>query len=148
MYLVVLTALVGCLSYLMWQLAHTTPRALVMLFPPRLFYIFGVFLLVLGVFMACFSAYVHHDGSRVLQSLIQLYGGVWWILPASAGSRGSYQDERMLRRIFVMLGLLVSAILATVFIPDVRHVALVNLLLVTGGFCVATNYLRDLDRGR
>ena len=35
-YLVVLLGLVACLTYLMWQLAHTTPRQMTMMFPPRL----------------------------------------------------------------------------------------------------------------
>jgi positive regulator of sigma E activity len=74
--------------------------------------------------------------------------GVWWILAASAGMRGSYEDERMMRRLFAMLGLLVAALLATVFISDQRQVAIINLAMITTGFYVATNYLRDLDRGR
>ena len=148
MYLVVLLALVGCLTFLMWQLAHTTPRQLVMMFPPRLFYIFGVFLLVFGVFLAYVSAYRLHSGEAVLQSLIQVYGGIWWILASTAGMRGSYEDERMMKRLFAMLGLLVSAILATVFLHDPKQQAIVNLSMITAGFFVATNYLRDLDRGR
>ena len=148
MYLVVLLALVGVLTYLMWQLAHTTPRQLVMMFPPRLFYIFGVFLLLLGAFMAYANAYKLHSGDGVLQSLIQVYAGVWWILASTAGMRGSFEDERMMRRLFAMLGLMVSAILATVFLSDPRQMAIINLSMITAGFCVATNYLRDLDRGR
>lgn len=148
MYLVVLLGLVACLTYLMWQLAHTTPRQLTMMFPPRLFYIFGVFLLLFGVFLAYMNASVLHSGSGVLESLIQIYGGVWWILAASAGMRGSYEDERMMRRLFTMLGLLVSALLAAVFLSDPRQVAVINLAMITAGFFVATNYLRDLDRGR
>ena len=148
MYLVVLLTLVASLTYLMWHLAHTTPRVLVMMFPPRLYYIFGVFLLLFGVFLAYVSAYKLHSGEGVLQSLIQVYAGIWWILASSAGMRGSYEDERMMRRLFAMLGLLVSAILATVFLSDPRVLAVVNLSMITAGFFVATNYLRDLDRGR
>ena len=148
MYLAELLVLVGCLTYLMWQLAHTSPRQLVMMFPPRLFYIFGVFLLLLGAFMAYANAYKLHSGDGVLQSLIQIYAGVWWILASTAGMRGSYEDERMMRRLFAMLGLMVSAILATVFLNDQRQLAIVNLSMITAGFYVATNYLRDLDRGR
>jgi hypothetical protein len=147
-YLVVLLVLVSSLTFLMWHLAHTTPRQLVMMFPPRLFYIFGVFLLLLGAFTAYASAYKLHSGDGVLQSLIQMYAGVWWILASTAGMRGSYDDERMMRRLFAMLGVMVSAIFVTIFITDQRAMAVVNLTMITAGFYVATNYLRDLDRGR
>jgi hypothetical protein len=80
--------------------------------------------------------------------MIMIYAGAWWILASTAGMRGSYEDERMMRRLFAMLGLLVAAMLATVFLPDPRQVALINLSMITAGFFVATNYLRDLDRGR
>jgi hypothetical protein len=147
-YLIVLLALTGGLTYLMWQLAHTTPRVLVMMFPPRLFYIFGVFLLLFGAFMAFGNAYKLHSGEGVLEALITIYAGVWWILASTAGMRGSYEDERMMRRLFAMLGVMVAAILATVFLPDPRHVAVISLGMITAGFFVASNYLRDLDRGR
>ena len=148
LYLIVLLVLVCGLTYLMWQLAHITPRQLVMMFPPRLFYIFGVFLLLLGGFMAYANAYKLHSGDGVLQSLIQVYAGVWWILASTAGMRGSYEDDRMIRRLFTMLGLMVAGILAALFLHDQRKLALVNLSMITTGFFVTTNYLRDLDRGR
>jgi hypothetical protein len=47
-----------------------------------------------------------------------------------------------------MLGLMVSAILATVFLNDQRQLALINLTMITAGFFVATNYLQEIDRGR
>ena len=48
----------------------------------------------------------------------------------------------------MMVGLIPGYHDSTVFLHDQRQIAIVNLSMITAGFFVATNYLRDLDRGR
>jgi hypothetical protein len=70
------------------------------------------------------------------------------MLATSAGARGSEQDMQFLRRLFLMVGMVLLTIIAALYTPDMQSMAILNLLLITGGFWVVTNYLRLLDRGR
>ncbi len=59
-----------------------------------------------------------------------------------------YEDERMLKRLFATLGMIMSFIVATLYVPDQRFVAAFALVMTAGVFWNTTNYLRLLDRGR
>jgi hypothetical protein len=147
-YHVVLILLSLVLTYLAYQLVMSSPRALSMLLPKGLSIGIGVFMLVLGVFAAFLSAYILKDAGDMLRCFVQCYVGLWWILATSSSMRGSYSDDQMIRRLFMMMGLLMLAMIAVIYVKDPRHIATINLLLVTGGFWITSNYFRWLDRGR
>jgi len=54
----------------------------------------------------------------------------------------------MLRRLFLMFGLLEATILMIAFVDEPRALAMLSLSLITGGFWVTTNFMSYLDRGR
>ncbi|MPZ50012.1 MAG: hypothetical protein GEU75_12080 [Dehalococcoidia bacterium] len=148
MYHVVLILLAAILMYLGWQLVHCAPRSLSMLLPKKLTFTVGFTLFILALFLAFCSAFVLGSPDGILACFVQVYVGLWFMLASSASQRGSYEDERMLKRLFAMLGAIMVVIIATLYVPDPKVVALFNLLLVTTGFWITTNYLQILDRGR
>ena len=148
MYHVILILLIAALLALMWQLVHYSPRILSMMLPRGFTIAMGTFLLILGIFAAFLAASVLDSPGRMLRSLVFGYMGLWWILATSASMRGSHDDEAMLRRLFLMMGLLAGSLTGLLYVDDPRGVATVNLALVTFGFWVTANYLRFLDRGR
>ena len=148
MYHVVLVLLVVVLLALIWQLVHSAPSVLALLLPRFLTWTLGITLLVMGVFLAFAAAVVLHSGNSMLRSLLFGYVGIWWILATSASMRGSEDDKQMLRRVFLMLGLLAATLIVMLSVGDPRGIATLELLLVTSGFWVTANYLRFLDRGR
>ena len=119
-----------------------------MILPARLTFCIGAGFFIIGLFLAFASAYVLRSPHGILTSLVEVYVGLWFMLATSSAMRGSDSDERMMRRIFVMIGMVTAAIVAILYVGDQRSVAVVNLLLVTAGFWVTTNYLQQLDRGR
>ena len=118
MYYVVLFALAGAMTYFNWGLVHAAPRTLSMLLPAKFANLIGVALLLVGVFTGVFSAYALHSPPGVLESLIQAFAGLWFILATTSAQRGSYEDEQMLRRLFVMAGLLEVVLLLTSLTDD------------------------------
>jgi hypothetical protein len=145
---IVLILLVAVLTCMGWFLVHSAPRALSMILPPRLTFGIGAAFFVVGLFLAFTSAYVLKSPDGILTSLVQMYVGLWFMLATSAGARGSDDDERMMRRIFVMIGIVTAAIVGMLYVHDHRSLAVLNLILVTAGFWVTTNYLEQLHRGR
>jgi len=145
---VVLVLLLAVLLWLVWQLVHSSPRSLSLLLPPQLTAVLGATLLVIGLFAAYLSAYVLQDGGAMLSSLFKAFLGLWWLLAASSGLRGSDRDEEMLRRVFFMMIMLTVTLLGVLYVGDRRGVAMLSLVLITGGFWVTTSYMRYLDRGR
>jgi hypothetical protein len=131
------------------MLIHSAPRSLSFLLPARLSFAVGLFFFTLAIFAGFLAAYVLRSPSGVFSCFIQMYVGLWFMLASSAAARGSYDDEQMLKRIFVMIGLLMTAIIGCMYVsPQVHAIAILQLLLVTAGFWVTTNYFQLLDRGR
>lgn len=147
-YFIVTLAVVGAITYLNWGLVHAAPRAVALWLPPRFFQVLGLSLLLLGIFTGLFSAYAFHDMSGVIKAFVQIFAGLWFLLAPTVGQRGSYEDEQMLRRIFLMLGLLEATVLMIAVLDEPRALAALSLSLITGGFWVTTNFITFLDRGR
>jgi hypothetical protein len=145
--LIVLILLTLVLSYLAWQLVHCSPRVLSLILPRALTIAIGMFLFVLGIFVAFLSAEFARNPSGVLGGFVQVYAGLWFMLATSAGMRGAESDERMLRRLFVMIGLAMGTLIGALYLPETRAIAVLNLMLITSGFWITTNYLHQLDRG-
>lgn len=130
-----------------WLLVHNTPRILSLVLPSWFTLIFGATIFVLFVFVAFLAAYVLHDPIRMAICLVKVNVGLWFMMASTSGMRGSDEDKQFVRRVFIMLGLLVFTIVGSIYITDYRAMAIINLLLVTCGFWVTTNYLRLLDTG-
>jgi len=145
-YYVILFALAGAMTYLNWGLVHAAPHSLSMLLPAKYANLIGAALLIVGLFTAVFSAYALHSPPGVLESSIQAFAGLWFILATTSANRGSYEDEQMLRRLFAMAGLLQVVLLLTSLTHDTREMAVLSLALVTGGFWVTANFIRYLER--
>jgi len=144
---VIIPALVFAFSLVAWNLVHFAPRSVSMLLPEKVCLIFGLVLLPLGVFSAFTAAFAQQDPVGTIASIVMAYVGLWFLLVKPAGD-GSYQVEFMIKRLFLMMGLLMAVLVGTLYLGDTKLVAVFNLMLMAGGFWVTTNYLDFLDRGR
>jgi len=147
-YYLVMLAIVATITWFNWGLVHAAPRSISLYLSPVFSRVAGTGLLLFGVFTGCFAAYAIHSVPGVIQGFIQAFAGLWFLLSASVGQRGSYQDEQMLKRLFLMIGILEATVLTIAFVDEPRLLAALSLLLVTGGFWVTTNFMAYLDRGR
>jgi hypothetical protein len=145
---IILVVLAGALSVLAWHLVKSAPRVLSLVLPAGITFVIGLALFVTAVFAAFFAVYEQRNAEGMLLCFVQGYVGLWFMLSPSAAARGSEQDEQLLRRLFVMMGLMMAAIIGGLYATDGRSLAVVHLALVTAGFWVTTNYLRFLDGGR
>lgn len=148
MFLIVVVALALALTGLMWLLVHSAPTVLSMVLPRKFTYCFGVGMLLIAIFAAFCAAYVLRDAGAMLGCFVQGYVGLWFMLATSSNARGSEVDRQMMKRLFLMLGILIGVMIAALYAPNTQMLAVLNLTLVTAGFWVTTNYLRFLDRGR
>jgi hypothetical protein len=145
---IVLIALAGLLLILAWSLVQSAPPVLSMVLPRRLTYSIGLGFFIVAIFCAYLAAYALRDPMDMLHCFVQGYVGLWFMLATSAGHRGSEGDAQMLRRLFIMLGLMTGSITLSLYLRSDQAMATLNLALITGGFWVTTNYFRFLDRGR
>jgi hypothetical protein len=143
-----LFSLLAALTLGCWNLVHVQPRALSLFLPAGLTLAIGAGLLVFGVFISFASASVLRDAEGMLAGLVQAYVGVWLMLAPSAGQRGSWADQQLVRRLFAMLILLDAVVVASFYLGDPRFIACLSLLLIAAGIYVASNQLRAHDRGR
>jgi len=146
-YFIVLLAIVATLTWFNWGLIHAAPRSISMYLSPVFSRVTGTALLLFGMFTGVFSAYALHNVPGVLQSFIQAFAGLWFLLSATVGQRGSREDEQMLKRLFVMWGILEGTVIMIAVVTEPRLLAALSLLLVTGGFWVTTNFMQYLERG-
>jgi hypothetical protein len=144
-YHIVLIACIFALTLGWWRLIHSTPGTLGRLLSHRFLFIFGASYFFIGIFCAFYAAYGMKEPQVMLRCLVSGYVGLWFMLSPSSGARGSEDDEQMLRRLVLMLALLFTLMIASVHVYDQQVMALLNLLLVTGGFWVLTNYLWSVD---
>jgi hypothetical protein len=131
-----------------WVLIHNTPRTLSMVLPPWFSMIFGGVLFIFFGFLAFCASYVLRDPILMMLFLMKMSIGIWFMMASTSSMRGSEEDKRFIRRFFVMLALLVFTFVGSIYVRDYRAMAMLNLLLVTGGFWVTTNYLTLIDPGR
>ncbi len=141
-YHVVLIAVIGAVSLGCWGMVRSAPWVLATILPRGLTFGFGAGFFVFGLFSAFFAAYAMHSPEAMIGSFIQSYVGLWFMLATSAGLRGSYEDERDLRRIAVMMGLLIGVIVATLYVSSAQPMAVVNLCLVATGLWLTRGFLR------
>jgi len=142
MYHVILIALVVTLSLGIWNLVHAAPRSISLFLTPFVAYTAGGFFLCFGIFFAYLSAYPLQNGPAMLAFFLKAYVGVWFLLSQFRG------DERIVRQVFMMVGMLMLTIVAIYYVQDPRAVALLTLLMVASGYWLTTKYMRFLDGGR
>ncbi len=147
MFHIVFIALTVALTWLCWELIKSSPRVLSMVLPKKLTFGIGLGLFVIAMFSAVMSTF-DRDPQLLLESFVEIYVGLWLMLATSAGLRGSYEDDQMLRRVFTMMGLVTAAMIGFLYVPTPQLAAVLNLVLVLGGFWVMLSYFRFLDRGR
>ncbi len=143
----IIAGLVFAFSLVAWNLVHFAPRSVSMFLPEKACLILGLFLFPFGVFSAFTAAYSQQNAEGMIASIVMAYVGLWFLLVKFAGS-GSYEMEIMVRRLFVMMGLLMAVLVGTLYLGDSKLIAVFNLALLAGGLWLTTNYLRYLDRGR
>ncbi len=147
MHAVVLVLLALMLTAMVWQMVHFAPPVLSRVLPRGLTIGVGGALFVLGMWSAFVNANVTHEPSRLLFALLRIYVGLWFMLAPSAGNRGTEEDERFLRRLFGMIGIVMAALIGALYVNDTQIATVLQLLMITGGFWVTMNYLRLTDRG-
>jgi hypothetical protein len=144
---VIIAALVFAFSLVAWNLVHFAPRSVAMLLPDKVCLIMGAFLFPFGVFSAFVAGYAQQNAEGMIASVAITYVGLWFLLVKFAGS-GSHEMLLLVRRLFVMMGLLMVVLVGTLYLGESKLVAVLNLALMAGGLWLTTNYLRYLDRGR
>jgi hypothetical protein len=144
---VIIAALVFAFSLVAWNLVHFAPRSVAMLLPDKVCLIMGAFLFPFGVFSAFVAGYAQQNAEGMIASVAITYVGLWFLLVKFAGS-GSHEMLLLVRRLFVMMGLLMAVLVGTLYLGESKLVAVLNLALMAGGLWLTTNYLRYLDRGR
>jgi hypothetical protein len=144
---VIIAALVFAFSLVAWNLVHMAPRSVSMFLPDKACVIMGLVLFPFGVFSAFTAAYTQQDAEGMIASIAIAYVGLWFLLVKFAGS-GSYEMQVMVKRLFVMMGMLMAVLVGTLYLGDSKLVAVFNLMLMVGGLWLTANYLSYLDRGR
>jgi hypothetical protein len=144
---IALIVLALTLSWLAWHLVRSAPASVARVLPQPLTFIIGSLLLVLGVWGAFTAAQITQDPSDILFAMVRMYVGLWFMLAATAGLRRSEEDERYLRRLFGMIGIVMAMIIASLFLDGKQALAALQLAMIAGGFWVTLNFIRLNDRG-
>lgn len=147
MFHLVMLGIVAALAVGGWALIRSAPRSLSLLLPAKPIMLIGAGLFVFAVFNAFASAYGLRDPEAMIGGMVQGFVGLWLMLAPSAGMRGSYSDDLMLRRLFTMVALLLFVIVASLYVRDHQAMALLNLALVGGGFLIVRDFLRRPQGG-
>jgi hypothetical protein len=144
---VIIAALVFAFSLVAWNLVHFAPRSVSMFLPDKVCLILGLFLFPFGVFSAFTAGYTQQNAEGMIASVAIAYVGLWFLLVKLLGG-GSYDMQVLVRRLFVMMGLLMAVLVGTLYLGESRYIAVFNLALMGAGLWLTTNYLSYLDRGR
>jgi hypothetical protein len=148
MYHVVLVMLAFAIGVLGWYLVHSAPPIVSRILPGTLTFAIGAFLSLFGAFGGFLQGYYFRDGEGLVGCLVMIVVGLWFMLAPSSHNRGSYRDTLMLRKIFTLLALVFAVIIGSLYIPQDRVMAIVNLVVVTIAFWITTSYLRQVDSSR
>jgi hypothetical protein len=135
------------LSLLMWELVHSAPPVLGRFLPSGLTLGIGGTLFFVGIWNAFTAAHYTRDAADILFGMVPMYCGLWFMLAPSAGMRGSESDQRFLRRLFGMIGIVMAALIGSMYLNNQQASTVLQLLMIGGGFWVTMNYLRLSDRG-
>ena len=145
---IIIVALLFTFALVVWNLLHFAPRSVAMFIPERICLIFGLVLMPVGAFSAVAAGYNQQNTEGLVASIVIALVGLWFLLIKPAGSGITTQMEQLIRRVFVMMGLLMAVLVVMFYLGDSKLVAVANLLLLAGGFWITMNYLQDMDRGR
>jgi hypothetical protein len=144
-----IVALLFAFALVAWNLVHFAPRSIAMVIPDRICLIFGLVLLPLGAFSALAAGYGQQNAQGLIGSIVIALVGLWFLLIKPAGNGINNGDiEQLIRRVFIMMGLLMAVLVVSFYLGESKLVAAANLLLVAAGFWLTTSFLREIDRGR
>ncbi|HXH22164.1 MAG TPA: hypothetical protein VNN10_09045 [Dehalococcoidia bacterium] len=142
MYHLTLLLLVAALGGLGWMLVRSAPAVLSLVLPRDLTFALGALVFVFGAFTGFTAAFALRTPEGVLESLVTLLVGAWFLFSTSAALRGTADYEALLRRFGALMALLVGLILATLYVSDPRVVSLLSLGLIGAGLFATREYLR------
>jgi FtsH-binding integral membrane protein len=142
MYHVVLIALIATIMLAVWNLVHSSPRAILLMLPPQGAFIAGAALLVFGAFLAFAAAVLVQNGGAMVAFLLKAHIGLWLLLLHRR------DDEDTIRRAFIMMGAMIVTLLGIYYVQDPYGAAVLMILLLGAGYYVLTANLRFLDRER
>ncbi len=150
MYHLVLIALTLVVLFLGWQLIQATPRVVQMVLPGGITRIVGYFLIFTGTVGGIFTPYEGVGATGLIACFMMMIVGLWFLLAPTSGLRGTYRDDQMLKRIFAMMAVMFAVMIGAVYLGPSRMqiVAILDLVLVTAGFWLTTNFLSQIDNGR
>ena len=130
-----------------WMLVHSCHPLVARILPKTLTFIIGALLALIGAFGAFLDAYYLRDATGVYSCFVMIIVGLWFMLAPSSNARGTYRDVPLMKRIFAMVGLLFLVITISMYMPQHKAIAVVNLLMMTGGLYVTTTFLKRVDSG-
>jgi hypothetical protein len=142
MYHLTLLFIVAALGGLGWMLIRSAPPVLSMILPRDLTFGVGAGLIVFGTFGAFAAAFALRRPEGVVEALITVLVGAWFMFSTSAALRGTEVYESLLRRFGLMMGLLVALLFATLYVADPRVVSLLSLGLIGAGLYAYREGLR------
>jgi hypothetical protein len=143
MYHLTLLLIVAALGGLGWMLIRSAPPVLSLVLPRNLTFGLGAGLIVIGAFGAFASAFALRRPEGVIESLVTILVGAWFMFSISAGMRGTDIYESLLRRFGLLMGLLVALVIATLYVSDPRVVSVLSLGLVAAGLYASREHLRS-----
>jgi len=148
MYHIVFALLSASILGMGWLLVHSSPPIVARILPKNLTFLIGSFLALFGAFGAFMNAYYLRDAGAVFGTFVMIIVGLWFMLAPTSNMRGTYRDIQLMKRIFAMVGLVFFVVTVAMYLPQYRAIALLNLLMVTGGLWFTTTYLKQVDSGR
>jgi hypothetical protein len=131
-----------------WLLVHNVHPLVARILPKNLAFMIGAGMAMLGVFNGFMEAYYFRNAEGVFGCFVMIMMGNWFMLATSANARGSWRDEQLMKRIFLMIGLIFLVVTFAMYMPQHQAIAIVNLILMTGGLYVTTTFLKQVDSGR
>ena len=139
---VVLVGLALVLFVGWWALVQTSPTVLSRLLPPRLTLAVGAVLLVLAGFSAFAAAHFLRDPRELLGSLVTGLVGLWFMMATVVGARGSERYEVLMKHLMPMVAILFVLLVASLYVESRQVLALLQALMILGGFVLTTRYFR------
>ncbi len=130
-----------------WVLVRTCHPMVARILPKTLTFTIGALLALIGAFGGFLDAYYLRDPEGVFSCFVMIVVGTWFMLAPTSNLRGTYRDEQLMKRIFFMLALVFLVTTVAMYLPQHKAIALVNLLMMTGGLYSTTSYLRQVDSG-
>lgn len=141
MYHITMILIIASMSGLGWMLLQSAPRSLSLLLPTNLTFGLGACFFTFAVFNAFTSAFIFQKPEFLIESLILVIVGLWFMCAATAGQRGSANDNEMMKRLAAMLLLLMGLMVSMLYVNDPKVVSVLSLAMIGGGYWVSRDYL-------